>query len=68
MKFELYNFRQATTAEQQIPSDLIEEPFLSVSSNIQEEKQAVEDRAGQEYLLPDGTPIYKFFKRNPYGG
>jgi len=46
---------------------LKEEPFLSVSSNIREEKQAVEDR-GQEYLLPDGTPIYKFFKRNPYGG
>ena len=20
-----------------------------------------------EYLLSDGTPIYKFFKRNPYG-
>ena len=29
--------------------------------------QQAQDRADSEYLLSDGTPIYKFFKRNPYG-
>jgi len=48
--------------------NLDEENFEQLINTNVKNKQAVEDRSGQEYLLPDGTPIYKFFKRNPYGG
>jgi len=48
--------------------NLDDEKFEQLINTNLQNKQTVEDRTGQEYLLPDGTPIYKFFKRNPYGG
>ena len=54
--------------EQASDQNLDEEKFEQLINTNAQNKQTVEDTMGQEYLLPDGTPIYKFFKRNPYGG
>ena len=44
------------------------EPSFQQLDNDNPNRQSVEEGMGKEYLLPDGTPIYKFYKRNPYGG
>ena len=56
------------TNEQASDQYLNEEKFEQLINSNLKSKESVEDVSGQEYLLPDGTPIYKFFKRNPYGG
>ena len=63
----LYSLRNGKY-KQASDQNLDEENFEQLINTNVKNKQAVEDRSGQEYLLPDGTPIYKFFKRNPYGG
>ena len=54
--------------EQASDQYLDEEKFEQLINSNLKSKETAEDVSGQEYLLPDGTPIYKFFKRNPYGG
>ena len=54
--------------EQASDQYLDEEKFEQLINSNLKSKEKAEDVSGQEYLLPDGTPIYKFFKRNPYGG
>jgi hypothetical protein len=53
--------------ERDISQNLNEETFLQPANTNVQNKQAVVDNMGQEYFLPNGTPIYKFYKRNPYG-
>ena len=62
------NFFRDGRYEQASDENLDEEKFEQLINTNLKNKPPVEDRSGQEYLLPDGTPIYKFFKRNPYGG
>ena len=63
----LHNFSWFARDESDITQKLNERSFQQLD-NANQKQQPAEDRMGQEYLLLDGTPTYKFFNRNPYGG
>lgn len=65
---QVYRNNRTPTDETDI-SQSLNNQAVSQGGNVERQNQQdVEDRPESEYLLPNGTPIYKFFKRNPYGG